>query len=306
MSKLNLQKIDLFTVTGANPSNNYSNNPNLNGDAIVNMVNAYGIRVVGVIDGAKAPYEYSVQGIPNDAYASNLMKTLVEEYFSVMRDITLWEDVFDSVINSYRMAFDVVRLGLPEFEREDYRYFNAACAFALAIIDEKSGKAVVLQATDCYAVLSKAGQLKNMSFYDEKALVNSGRLNHSKLLSDWLAEGKTLEEAKKLENARVLQNRKCIYNKCDSTNNMGMAVMNGDMDLLDCMQMDVMDLSSMNAPSLVLMSDGYMCKHGDILKSAQGALDKGVGQFFTKDIVPLWGNTEKDVMTDVSCITIQY
>ena len=165
----------------------------------------------------------------------------------------------------------------------------------------------MLQATDCYVVTQGLqGDLKSWSHYDEDAVVNSGLLNRSPLLSDWLNKGLPLAEATKREQARVLENRKRVYNKCQSINNMGMAVMNGDMDLMDCVQVDYFNIHTDAIESFVVMSDGYMCIHDDILKSAQGALDHGVTNFYQQHIQPLWLQQKGHVMTDISCIKVIY
>jgi hypothetical protein len=298
--------IETFTLTGANPSNNYNNDHHLNGDAFVSSLNTSNIRIIGVIDGAKSPFDYTVNGLPNDAFASNLMAEIVKRHFSLIQSLDEWETAMESSIMAYCVAFDIVRRGLPKFKTEDYRYFNGACAFSLALIDETTSECLILQATDCYAVVRQKGQLKNLSHYDEHAVVNSGLIDRSPLLSDWLAQGKSLEEAKKLEGERVLRNRKNTYNKCAVINNMGMAVMNGDLDLMDCLQIDRFSLKDTGTDALVFMSDGYMCKHDDIIQTAQGALNQGAVNFYKTDILPLWGSSEKDVMTDITCVKIEY
>lgn len=298
--------IETFTLTGANPSNGYSNEEHLNGDGVVNILNSAGIRIIGVIDGAKSPFDYKVSGLPNDAFASNLMCDIVTRHFSLIQSLDEWETAMESSIVAYRVAFDIVRQGLPQFKSADYRYFNGACAFALTLIDENTSECIVLQATDCYVVAQQNGKLINLSNYDEHEVVNSGLLDRSPLLSDWLAEGKTLAEATKLEGERVLKNRKNTYNKCTSINNMGMAVMNGDIGLMDCLQVDRFSFKDTNTKSLVIMSDGYMCKHDNIIEVAEGAIDRGVCDFYEQHILPLWGKSDKDVLTDITCIKISY
>lgn len=300
------KNIEAMTVTGANPSNNYSNAPQLNGDSYINYLNPHGIRVVGVMDGAKAPFDYTVNGLPNDAYASNIMQSLLEYHFESVSVLKNWDVAFNTCIRGYRSAFDRVRFLHSQFKSEDYRYFNAACAFALAIIDENNGDCILLQATDCYAVVRCNGQLYNLSHYDEKAIEKSGLVDRDPLLSDWLNMGKTLDEAKALENERVLKNRKNVYNKCLSPNFMGMAVMNGDPLLMNNMQVDKFNLNDAQTDALVLMSDGYMCKHDDIVLTAQGALGSSAKSFYQKEIVPLWGSSDKDVMTDITCMVVKY
>lgn len=300
-------KIETFTQTGAHPGNNFKPTPFQNGDALVNLLTPNGIRIFGVIDGAKAPFDYQVNGQANDAYASDLMHKLVELNFGVLKNLDEWEFALESVILSYRTTFDVVRRQHPQYHTEDYRYFNGACAFALVLVDERSGDAVMLQATDCYVVTQGLqGDLKSWSHYDEDAVVNGGLLNRSPLLSDWLNKGLPLAEATKREQARVLENRKRVYNKCQSINNMGMAVMNGDMDLMDCVQVDYFNIHTDAIESFVVMSDGYMCIHDDILKSAQGALDHGVTNFYQQHIQPLWLQQKGHVMTDIICIKVIY
>lgn len=295
-----------LTVTGANPGNNFSNEEFLNGDAIINYLNQHGIRVVGAIDGAKAPFDYTVNGLPNDAYASNLMRDLLEGAFANIDVLDDWQIAFETVIDLYADDFEQVRKSYPHFANEDYRYFNGACAFAIAIIDENTGDCVLLQGTDCYAVVQQKGQFKNLSNYDEEAVVNSGMLNRYPLLSDWLNQGKSMDEAQKLERQRVLGNRKRVYNNCQTPNNMGMAVMNGDKALLQNMQVDKFNLKNTGTEALVLMSDGFMCKHDDIVYCAKSAVNTSPTFFYVGEILPLWGQTIQDVMTDVTCVVVYY
>tara|TARA_R110000868_G_scaffold218576_2_gene469308 strand:+ start:233348 stop:234247 length:900 start_codon:yes stop_codon:yes gene_type:complete len=294
-----------FTVAGANPSNNYKPNPKHNGDAFVNHLNKNGIRIFAVIDGAKAPYHYKINGMPNDCYGSNLVAKLLVESFQNVDKIQKWKSGFKHLISMFKFEMNLIQNSFPEFAGEDYRLFNPANAFAIALIDENNGDCVVLQGTDCYMSIRKNGKVETLSVYDEYALQATGRLVEGKMLSDLVNEGMSLEDAQEYEHERVRENRKRVYNKCvDGRNLGGMATLNGDPDLLKCVQIDTFNMFKEGVDAFVAMSDGYCQKmNNDQVACATGALNDGVGAFFDNHVRPLWG---KQVRGDVTGAVLKY
>ncbi|MFT7433756.1 MAG: hypothetical protein ACI9TY_001399 [Alphaproteobacteria bacterium] len=308
MNQLNIKQLDYMTVVGANPSNNYSPTEHHNGDAFINWGNGQGIRFFGVIDGAKAPYDYTINGQPNDAFAAQLFAELIKTNFSLMTHINQWENALTACILNFQNTFDIIRDNHPIHNREDFRLFNGSCAFTLAIIDEKTADCIVLSATDCYMCIRKNGKVVNLSNYSETDLKASGRLIEGRMLSDLIDDGMTLDEAHAHEFKRVRGNRCRIYNKCATRNHMGMPVMNGDINLLDCIQVDTFNVKHEKIDAFIAMSDGYAAKHGDIITCAEGALKQGCDYFHFHNIRPLWQHPTRGnvIMSDVTCAVLTY